>query len=207
MSIEVGVDEIVVDVSVPVVDVSVDVTVPVVEILAAETTPVEIDISDAIVAVSVSNPSVVVDVVDASVDVILSGPPGKEGTIILNGELAPTPDLGRDGYYYLDTTSDVLYGPKLDLVWPIAMNPPGEVLNHELKSDPHPQYLDAVPVYTHYQSVLASVWVVAHSMGKYPLVVVEDGGGAAIFGSIIYTDLNQLTITFASGVTGRAYCT
>lgn len=207
MSVEVGIDEIVVEVSVPVVDVTVDVSSPAVDVISGEPPLVEIGIQDAVVSVDVSTPSVTVEVVDAAVDVILSGPPGKEGTIILNGDTPPTPDLGLDGYYYLDTFRDVLYGPKTADIWPIALDPPGEVLEHEFKPDPHPQYLDKVPNYVHYQATLSKTWTVTHSMGKHPVVVVEDSAGSTIYGTITYLDLNQLTITFMFNMTGFASCT
>ena len=53
----------------------------------------------------------------------LVGPPGTNGTngtAILNGTSAPTASVGTDGDFYLDTTSEVLYGPKAAGAWPAA---------------------------------------------------------------------------------------
>ena len=237
MSVEVGVEEVVVEVLSPTYDVEVSVVNPTVEVIAQGSTIVEVGIVDA--AVTVSSPSNVIEVSTPAnvVDVILSGPPGKEGTIILNGNGVPASDLGRDGYYYLDESTDILYGPKLANAWPIAMDPPGEVTKHENKVDPHtqyllethlsdadphpqyledthltdvnphPQYLKTVPVYTHTQAILSKVWSIRHNLGKHPIVFVEDGGGSVIYGTVIYVDNNLLTITFTFSATGHAHCT
>jgi hypothetical protein len=236
MSVEVGVEEVVVEVISPTYEVEVSVVNPSVEVIASGSTTIEVGVVDA--AVSVSSPSNVIEVSTPAnvVEVILSGPPGKEGTIILNGEGEPTPDIGLDGYYYINSETDVMYGPKLVDAWPIAIDPPGEVAKHEVKtdphpqylglehelaadphpqylmdshttdSDPHPQYLKAVPVYTHTQGILAKVWNIRHNLGRHPNVVVEDGAGSTIYGTVVYVDLNVLTITFSSSATGHAHC-
>jgi hypothetical protein len=46
------------------------------------------------------------------------GPPGVNGNSVLNGAGAPTSTLGQPGDFYLDTTSDVIYGPKTSTGWP-----------------------------------------------------------------------------------------
>lgn len=40
------------------------------------------------------------------------GPPGADGTIILSGVGPPSPSLGSDGQYYVDTAGKALYGPR-----------------------------------------------------------------------------------------------
>tara|TARA_R110000796_G_scaffold181330_1_gene297841 strand:- start:8158 stop:8868 length:711 start_codon:yes stop_codon:yes gene_type:complete len=58
--------------------------------------------------------------------------------------------------------------------------------------------------YTHVQASSAS-WVIAHSLGKIPSVMVQDGSGNRVHGDITYTDLNNLTITFNTAFAGTAY--
>lgn len=44
-----------------------------------------------------------------------TGAAGVSGSTILNGAGPPSPAVGAGGDYYLDTTGDVLYGPKIDV--------------------------------------------------------------------------------------------
>lgn len=60
--------------------------------------------------------------------------------------------------------------------------------------------------YQHTQTVLESVWVVTHSLGKYPSVTVTDAAGAVVFGSVRHINDNVLTVTFGTTVTGTVYC-
>ena len=46
------------------------------------------------------------------------GPKGTPGTSILHGTTAPTSTQGSTGDFYLDTSSEVLYGPKATGAWP-----------------------------------------------------------------------------------------
>jgi hypothetical protein len=58
-----------------------------------------------------------------------AGPAGTDGNTVLNGTGAPQGNLGKDGDFYLDTTADVLYGPKSGGAWPVngvsLAGPPG----------------------------------------------------------------------------------
>jgi hypothetical protein len=47
-----------------------------------------------------------------------AGANGTNGNTVLNGSGAPLDTLGSDGDFYLDTASNVLYGPKLGGSWP-----------------------------------------------------------------------------------------
>jgi hypothetical protein len=46
----------------------------------------------------------------------ITGPRGRDGTRILNGEITPSNELGFVGDYYLEMPNNVLWGPKTD-VW------------------------------------------------------------------------------------------
>ena len=47
-----------------------------------------------------------------------AGPAGADGNAVLNGSGAPGDSVGNDGDFYLDTSADVLYGPKAGGTWP-----------------------------------------------------------------------------------------
>ena len=47
-----------------------------------------------------------------------AGPAGANGNTVLNGAGAPANSLGNDGDFYIDTSADVLYGPKSAGTWP-----------------------------------------------------------------------------------------
>jgi hypothetical protein len=52
------------------------------------------------------------------VTVSYPGPQGEKGSSILNGAGLPSSSLGRNGDYYLDSVSNILYGPKVSDIWP-----------------------------------------------------------------------------------------
>lgn len=56
------------------------------------------------------------------------GAPGTDGRTILNGTGDPSPELGEDGDFYIDTSADELYGPKTSGDWGSGtslVGPPG----------------------------------------------------------------------------------
>jgi hypothetical protein len=55
------------------------------------------------------------------------------------------------------------------------------------------------------QSTAASVWHVQHDLEKYPSVTVVDSGDNVVYGEVTYDDINNLTITFSSAFSGKAY--
>lgn len=46
------------------------------------------------------------------------GPAGANGNTVLSGTGAPATSVGNDGDFYIDTSADVLYGPKAGGSWP-----------------------------------------------------------------------------------------
>lgn len=59
--------------------------------------------------------------------------------------------------------------------------------------------------YVHTQAVSSASWVIAHNLGKYPSVFVQDGSGNEVSGDIVLTDIDNITINFTSAFTGVAY--
>lgn len=47
---------------------------------------------------------------------------------------------------------------------------------------------------------------VTHNLGKYPAVTVTNSAHDIVEGSVTYTDLNNLVLTFSSSFTGRVLC-
>ena len=73
------------------------------------------------------------------------GPAGTNGTAVLNGTVPPTASVGSDGDFYIDTTANVLYGPKTADGWPETgvslIGPKGDKGD---KGDQGPANLDAL---------------------------------------------------------------
>ena len=59
--------------------------------------------------------------------------------------------------------------------------------------------------YVHDQQVASNSWVVIHELNKFPAVSIVNTANQAIVGDITYNSLNQLTITFTSSISGKAY--
>lgn len=55
------------------------------------------------------------------------------------------------------------------------------------------------------QSSAASVWTIAHNLGKYPSVTVKDSGGDIVEGGIEYPNANTVILSFTSSFSGTAY--
>lgn len=59
----------------------------------------------------------------------------------------------------------------------------------------------------HYKTAImdGDVWEIEHNLGKFPSITVVDTSNNVIYADVTYDDLNNVTITFASSVTGYAY--
>lgn len=55
------------------------------------------------------------------------------------------------------------------------------------------------------QATSSDVWEIEHNLNKYPAVTVVDSGGSVVIGEIVYTDKNNVRITFTSAFSGKAY--
>lgn len=53
--------------------------------------------------------------------------------------------------------------------------------------------------------VASTVWNINHNQNKYPSVTIVDGSNNVIYGNILYVNVNNLTITFATAISGKAY--
>jgi hypothetical protein len=59
--------------------------------------------------------------------------------------------------------------------------------------------------YTFAQASASAVWTVQHNLDKFPSVTMVLSTGQKGYGDIVYIDENNLTITFASAESGKAY--
>src|SRR5262245_9072957 len=50
------------------------------------------------------------------------GEPGIDGNTVLYGNTAPSVAQGKDGDFYINTTTNYIYGPKQFSVWPAGTN-------------------------------------------------------------------------------------
>lgn len=59
--------------------------------------------------------------------------------------------------------------------------------------------------YVHDQTLAATSWVVVHNLGMFPNVTTVDTAGTVINGGVHYDSNNQLTVTFTTAQSGKAY--
>lgn len=59
--------------------------------------------------------------------------------------------------------------------------------------------------YVYTQGPPSATWVVTHNLNKQPAVAVVDTGDSVVIPSVHYDDPNQVTITFGSPTSGKAY--
>ena len=59
--------------------------------------------------------------------------------------------------------------------------------------------------YTFIQNTPSAVWTINHQLNYKPNVNIEDTNGNTIIGDINHINTNNLTITFSTAVTGKAY--
>jgi hypothetical protein len=63
----------------------------------------------------------------------------------------------------------------------------------------------ALNIFEFTQSSPSAVWIIAHNMNKKPSVTVVDTGDSVVIPTIHYDSVNQITATFGSATSGKAY--
>lgn len=58
--------------------------------------------------------------------------------------------------------------------------------------------------YIHIQLSPSNVWVINHNLNCHPVVTVIDSGNSQVEGDVTYNSLNQITVTFTAGFSGKA---
>ncbi len=62
-----------------------------------------------------------------------------------------------------------------------------------------------VPTIVFNQGQPATTWNIQHNLGKFPSITVIDTADTVVTGEYIYTDKNNVTLTFSAGFAGKAY--
>jgi len=64
---------------------------------------------------------------------------------------------------------------------------------------------DLETTYVFQQMTAASTWTITHNLDRYPSVTIVDSGGDQVFGDLVYTSANQLTLSFSAAFGAIAY--
>lgn len=59
--------------------------------------------------------------------------------------------------------------------------------------------------YIHDQIMSSKIWIVNHTLNKFPSVSVVDSGGNLVMGDVTYINTSQLKISFNYEFSGKAY--
>lgn len=59
--------------------------------------------------------------------------------------------------------------------------------------------------YMHDQVVASATWTIAHNLAQFPSVTTVDTAGTVIHGGVVYNNNNQITVTFSTPLSGKAY--
>jgi len=57
----------------------------------------------------------------------------------------------------------------------------------------------------HLQAIPEAVWVINHTLNKYPSVTVVDSAGSLVVGDVEYDSPSQVTVRFAAAFSGKAF--
>jgi hypothetical protein len=145
--------------------------------------------------VTVSVADVKVDVAICQKDVVIlsgeSGPQGPRGSQLLSGNTDPSINIGLIGDQYINTDTGFLFGPKTTSGWGVGV-PLGN-------NDPN----DLGQVYT--QTSPSTVWNIVHTLAFVPNIVIVDSENNVIEGNYEYISDNEITATFNTAISGKAY--
>jgi len=146
---------------------------------------------NSVTATDIINAVTVTDTTENSVSVVAATFVNDAGASsnIYYGTTTPSASIGTIGDFWIRTDTGELYGPKTGSGW--AASP-----------------LSLIPkrfVFT--QGSAASSWAITHTLSGYPSVTVVDSANTVVEGDVQYNSTTQLTITFASAFTGKAYLT
>lgn len=61
--------------------------------------------------------------------------------------------------------------------------------------------------HVHSQGAVASEWVINHTLGGYPSVMVVDSAKTVVIGEVTYNSTSQIVVNFSSAFSGYAYLT
>lgn len=145
------------------------------------------------VKVTIADVRVEVAVCDQDVVILTgeSGPQGPRGSQLLSGDTNPSITIGLIGDQYINTNTGFLFGPKTTAGWGVGV-PLGN-------NDPN----DLGQVYT--QTSPSTVWNIVHTLAFIPNVIIVDSENNVVEGDYEYINNNQITATFNSAISGKAF--
>lgn len=139
-------------------------------------------------------------VVDSSSSVVeVGGSPPTEVEVVT---------VGRDVSTVVDSRTSLVEVPGgpptlVEVVTGGQIGPPGP------EGDPGPPGPAGPPgsvvTYVYSQGPPASTWVVPHMLGRQPSVTVVDSGDSVVIPNVHYDSADQVTLSFGSATSGRAY--
>lgn len=145
--------------------------------------------------VTVTVADVRVEVAVCEQDVVIltgeSGPQGPRGSQLLSGDTDPSISIGLIGDQYINTNTGYLFGPKTTSGWGVGV-PLGN-------NDPD----DLGQVYT--QTSPSTVWNIVHTLTFVPNIIIVDSEKNVVEGSYEYVSDNEITATFNTPISGKAY--
>ena len=104
----------------------------------------------------------------------------------------------------LDSLSDV-----------VARTPDeGDVLTYVAATASKPGYWTSTPprsgggvtgTYIFNQGDVSDSWSISHGLGAYPSVTIVDTSNDVVYADVHYVDANNLTVSFAAPLSGKAY--
>ena len=145
--------------------------------------------------VTVTVADVRVEVAVCEQDVVIltgeSGPQGPRGSQLLSGDTDPSISIGLIGDQYINTDTGYLFGPKTTSGWGVGV-PLGN-------NDPN----DLGQVYT--QTSPSTVWNIVHTLTFVPNIIIVDSEKNVVEGDYEYVSDNEITATFNTPISGKAY--
>lgn len=145
------------------------------------------------VQVTVTDVNVGVSVCEQDFVILSSevGPQGPRGTMVLSGNVDPSPTIGLIGDQYINTDSGKLFGPKNNSGWG-----EGVYLGTNDPNDLGQTYAQTSP---------STVWDIAHTLAFNPNIVVVDTAGNVVEGDYQYVSPTHIIATFSTPIAGKAY--
>ena len=129
------------------------------------------------------------------------GPQGPAGKTILNGNSAPSNNLGVTGDFYVNNVTHQFYGPKLsDVSWTGAniIQLAAEGADFAYSSS-----WEIAQVVGPSQGVYSVT--LTHNLGFFPNVTTKDSSGETVETGLDYLNTNTIKLTMAQPFSGTAY--
>jgi len=145
------------------------------------------------VTVTIVDSQVSVTTCEQDVVVISSdmGPQGPRGSQLLSGAVDPSINIGLIGDQYINTNTGKLFGPKTESGWGL-----GVPLGNNDPDDLGQVYAQASP---------STVWNIVHTLSFIPNIIIVDSEKNVVEGDYKYANANEITATFNSAISGKAY--